>query len=554
MVEEAWARVDAVAKELDGAELSSEQRRAMRAALEGRDALVAMPAGIARVACAVVPARLSPRPTLIVGPRPALLRELHDKLLQRRVPVVRVDGSLGEAARRQALERVAKGGSLVVLTTATYLAGGELVGVLLQTGLAFVAVDDAHTATPTSDEHSPAAGELPQSLAKLGGPPVMALVGPVPAFVRLDVIDALGLRSPVHVETSIVPRSLSLAVVSARGEARERALLELIADLRRPGLVLAPTAREVDAIYATLAGARLPVHRYHSHMAPGERVGEQLNFMLPGRRSVMVATSGLTTPSGLVGVGEEALLDKAPADLGLGLEKRDLRFLIHWAQPASLEQYARELALVGRDGEEATAVLFHDAGDRARHEATLAQSRIPSRHLVHFARALGSLAADARPRTLEALALSSGLSRRVVDALAAILADSGVLSFSSGWVRAGARNEDPGAVGERLAARLDRLRAGDGKRLAAVEAYVSSAGCRAAALARHFGEASADACGRCDVCRGSVLRLDTAAVGSEPAAFGRRASAETFSVRGPGDGALPAAHSKAALAAGRGGR
>ena len=494
-------------------------------------AVVSMPSGLPRAACFVIPSRLLTQPVLVVGPRPAILRELHDRLSQRRVPAIRYDSSLTDSANRQALDRIAAGGPLVVLTTATALIQDEALRALSRSGVALIAVDDAQVATAATDEFNPATTDLSRVFDRLGRPPVMALMGAAAPAARHEVVDALALRSPVHVEAPLLRKNVVLDVLDLRGEARQRALVQLVMSLRRPGVIFAPTAREVDSIYGSLTALRLPVHRYHPHMPPGDRVGEQLNFVLPGRRSIMVATSAFGTASGLVGVGEAALLDKAPQDFGLCFEKRDLRFVLHWSAPASLEQYLREISLAGRDGEESTCVLFHDGSDRARHEALLAQSRIPSRHLTHLAKALEVAAIDGRPRTLESLALSSGLSRKLTEILAAVLDDARLVNVDQGWLRVVVPAPALAAGAQRLASRLDRLRSQDGKRLTAISNYVDTVGCRVAALSRYFGDLGAPACGRCGGCKGSLVPGfdgDAALEGGHT----RRTAAEAFSLGG----------------------
>ncbi|MFO0567055.1 MAG: DEAD/DEAH box helicase [Polyangiaceae bacterium] len=527
-----WQRVDALAKELDTVELVSEQRQAIRAVLEGRDGLVCMPAGFSRSLCFVIPAQLFTQPVLVVGPRPALLRELHDKLVQRRVKAVRLDASLTDGHAKQALERIAEGGPLIVLASPDMLGTDALPRALARSGIALAVVDDAHTVTGVADELSPAGLGLGRALARLGRPPVLALTSHASSAVRHELSEVLDLRSPLVSELPLVRKNLVLDVLGVRGEARQRALVQLVLQLRRPGIVFAPTARDVDAIYGALLALRLPVHRYHPHLPPGDRVGEQLNFLLPGRRSIMVATSAFGSATGVVGVGEASTLDRAPQDFGLTLEKRDLRFVVHWALPPSPEQYLREISLAGRDGEEATAVLFHDGSDRARHEATFAQSRIPSRHLTHFAKALESAAIDGHPRTLESLALSSGLSRKLTEVLAAVLADAGLVSVSQGWLRASVPAHTLLAGAQRLAATLDRLRAQDNRRLSGMSSIVDGSGCIVQRFARYFEQARGEPCGRCGSCKGSVLpTFDVApSVESSPA---RRPPVETFSLGRP---------------------
>jgi ATP-dependent DNA helicase RecQ len=464
---ETWKEVDRVAQELELGELGSDQRKIIRAALEGKDVVATLPSGLARLPSFVVPAKLLAGPTVVVGSRPHLLRELQDRLQQRRVPTLRFDASLSDSEQARALARLAEGGSPLVLCTPSSLLRGELSRVLGALGVALAVIDDAQHAASSSDQLSPSAAELGFGLERLGFPLTMALLGPAVPETRHEVVDVLRLRSPVIVEGHAVRPNIALDVLEARGEVRQRALVQLALELRRPGIIFAPTAREVDAIYGALAALRLPVHRFHPHLPPGERVGEQLNFLLPGRRAILVATSAFASPTGLVGVGEAALVDRAPSDFGLGVEKRDVRFVIHWAPPASLEQYARELALIGRDGEESMAVLFHDPGERGRHESQLAGSRPSARHLLQLAKALEPSTIDGRARTLEALALSSGSSGRITESMAALLEDVGLAALASGWIRALVPARALMAGAERLAHRLDRLRAREHARLPA---------------------------------------------------------------------------------------
>jgi len=380
----------------------------------------------------------------------------------------------------------------------------------------------------TSDEQSPAAHGLGVALARLGSPPTLALLGAATPATQHEVVDRLSLRTPLTLVGAPIRDNVALDVVEARGEVRQRALVQLVLRLRRPGIIFAPTARDVDAIFGALTALRLPVHRYHPHLPPGDRVGEQLNFVLPGRRAIMVATSALFSPSGVVGVGEARELDRAPLDFGLGLEKRDIRFMIHWSTPASLEQYSRELALLGRDGEPSTAVMFHDQSDRSRNEMLLTQMRLGARHLTQLVKTLEPSAIDGHPRTLEALALASGLSRKTSEALAAILDDAGLVQYSAGWVRPLLPARLLAERGHDLTARLERLRAQDSRRLSELSAFLESKGCLRQSLESYFGD-SRGKCGQCSSCRGSLLPT-TSTPDAQERVGARRPPVETFSV------------------------
>ena len=522
-----WKRVDELAGALGISALRTEQRRAIRSVLEGKDTLVALPSGFGKSACYQVPAQLLPQPVVVVSPRAALGREHHDRLLHRRVPAVRLDASVQNGQRKSALARVAQGGPLIVLTTPDELAGAELSEALARTGIALLVVDDAHTVSEWSDELCGAATLLGSLIARLGSPPMMALLGAAPPAVRHDVVDGLGLRAPTVVDDVALRDNIVFETLEARGEVRQRALVQLVMRLRRPGIIYAGTPREVDAIHAALGAARVPVHRYHPELPAGERVGEQLNFMLPGRRTVMVATSAFAPHAGLVGLGEAHHMDRAPDGFGLGLDKRDVRFVIHWGAPASLEQYAREIGAAGRDGELSHAVILFEPGDSSRNAATLARHRIAAQHLSSFVRALEARAMEATSIAVESLALESGLTRSTADTLALVLDSAGLVSYRAGWLTPSVPTALLMEQARRLATRIGTLRAQDEKRLEAVSRYVggSPSECRRVALARYFGTAGLARCGKCSACGEPSLVTTT-----DSDAPRRREPARDFSV------------------------
>jgi ATP-dependent DNA helicase RecQ len=504
---EDFTRLEALAQTLDVSPLCSERKRAITAVMEGRDAALMLPSGFGRAACWLLGSQLFDQPTLVLCVRPRILLELQAKLQHKRIASVRIDESLSAAALEAALSRVRSGGSLVVLATPRAAAASGLVSALAAPGVALVAVEDAEVACPASHEVSPAALGLGALLDRLGRPPTLAVFGASSPEVRHDAGRALGLRRPAVINGPVVRDEIVLDAVEARGETRLRELVALVEPLRRPGIVFCSSAEEVDVIYGALRERRLPVHRFHGAMAAGERAGEQLNFLLPGRRSIMIATSAFGATGGLVGVGEAATLDRTPEHFGLGLDKRDLRFVIHSAPPPSLEQYLREVALVGRDGQEGLSVVFHDPDDRVRQEIRLDSLRVSPRQVALLVRALELSAVDGRPRTLEALAIGSGLNRRSAETVARVLEDAGAVELDGGWVRAtrGGPLGAPGdftAIASRVTVALERLRNEDARRLEAIWALLSGGGCLRAGVARHFGELGGPSCGRCNACVG----------------------------------------------------
>jgi ATP-dependent DNA helicase RecQ len=538
VTQDTWQDVERAALRLGIDALRPDQRRVIRAALEGRDALVSLPSGSGKSACYLVPALLLPQPVLVVSGRPRLLRSQCDRLLQRRIPVAWLDHR-GGRERAPALAQLAAGGPLVVIATPEALRSQEIVSALCRSGLSLAVIDGAHAVSEWSDELRPACAGLAETLAKLGRPPLLALVGATTPATRHDIRSVLGLRSPELIEGAALRENLALDVVECRGEVRQRLLVELVMRLRRPGIVYCSTPREVDAVHAALSALRLPVHRYHGQLAPGERLGEQLNFMLPGRRSIMVATSGFTPAGTMAGVGEAELVERAPDGFGLGLDKRDLRFVIHYGAPASLEQYAREVGLAGRDGEPATAVLLHAPEDRSRNETLLAQLRLVPAHVLALARALEPRAIDSGNATLEALALSAALSRRTTELVAEALEDAGAIARTDGWARVLVDLPALFERARRLTAWLETLRKQDMHRLGAVAAYCANSGCRSAFLARYFGAATSGARCGCGACKPGSHPVSSTGAGPDELPR-RRPPAQEFSVTRAGELREPA--------------
>ncbi|MBK8995828.1 MAG: hypothetical protein IPM35_08795 [Myxococcales bacterium] len=310
-----------------------------------------------------------------------------------------------------------------------------------------------------------------------------------PRRSRATVVDALGFSLAGPRRAPLVGKNIALDVLEGCGARRASARScdscsssgGRVPDLRahRPRVWTPSTAR------SPRCGCQYTLPRAH---APAIRVGEQLNFMLPGRRSIMVATSARSgSPSGVVGVGEAALLDKGPADFGLCLEKKDLRFVLHWSARRSLGAVPCGKDRPRRAGRRRdTCVLFHDSSDRARHEASLAQARIQSRHLTHLAKALEPAAIDAR-RARWVAGARERPGRKLTETWRRSWTTRVWSTCRQGWLRVTGSAPALSAGAQRLAARLDRLRAQDGRRLGGVSAYAEVSGCRLAALARYFG-------------------------------------------------------------------
>ena len=458
---------------------------AVAALLGGRDLLLTLPSGgtPSWLGSAAEQAR---RPCLLVVPSEFVVER--EARLATRIATLRIDGSLRPAEREQALERLRARGALVVLSDPEALQAQEVRDALMRVRVALVVVEQAQRASSSSPDFDPAFAVLAAALARFTAAPRAVVLSASTAIVRRDVERAFSLRAALPLAASACPESVTLQTV--RASPGDASFVDLVSRLPRPGVVFCATPQDADAAYAALRARRVPVHRYHAAMSAGERGGELIQFTLPGRRAVLVATSAFApAPPG----ASEAL-----RGFGLGFEDRELYFVAHWQAPASLEQYAREVGLAAR-ARAATCVLAYDPGARRLLETQLASASPIADHLRACATALAVQSA-AGYTTLERLALDAGIGRRGLELAVNLMSRAGLVKHASGWVRP--RLAGP-ALAERaaeLAASLDQARLGGASRLDTVEAYATSTGCLEAFLADYFGLDGAAHCGRCSGC------------------------------------------------------
>ncbi|HEV8244322.1 MAG TPA: RecQ family zinc-binding domain-containing protein [Polyangiaceae bacterium] len=520
-----FQQIDECARRLGIALPDPELRRAIAAALSGADALAVTPDFEAVKLAALSCAEQIGEPTLLISPVASELRAMVDRNAGGGVALVRLDAKLPAAERGRVLSRLEKGGPLLVLLGPGELNKLDFSRACARSGIGLVIVDEAHVLASFTHELRPSLSGLVDKLQPWGRPPLLAMTRPVPSALRRDIAEALKLRRPLLAEGGPIRDNVVLSSHIARGEERQSRLIELVRRLSPPGIVYCAQPHDVDAVYACLASLQLDVHRHHSGLPPDERTSELAAWSAPERRAIMVATSGFSTPSGALGLSEEE--DATAAGFGRALERRDVRFVIHHQAPPSLEQYVREIGCAGADGEPAHAVLLYDSAHSSFNDALLAQQRFRPQHLEDLTRALQAASLENRPLTIEALALSSGHSRRTMDRMTALAADAGLIEKVAGWVRSSTPSTELALACRRLVARLVELRNQDGRRLDAVAEYAEAPGCRTVALFRYFG-CERSRCGRCSHC--APVHEQRAATGAYPV---RRPAAQSFSVGPP---------------------
>ena len=471
--------------------LRPEQESAMLAVLNGQDAVVALPTGFGKSLIYQVPAMILERPTVVVSPLIALMADQERALRSRGVPVVVLHSRLRAAERRATIEQIEHGGQLVVLTTPETLEAQATAPSFERARPGLLCVDEAHCISEWGHDFRPSYLRLGTTRERLGNPPALALTATATPRVRGDIADRLRLRDPVVLIAPAHRENLRLSVEIVPGPSKSGAAGRLIRALRRPGIIYCATTVAVDQLAGALRRAGIPVVRYHGKMRVAERAAAQRQFMQPSRRLIMVATSAF----------------------GMGIDKPNIRYIVHYQAPGSLEQYVQEIGRAGRDGRPAHCILLFDAADLDIQERLQAMSRPTVWHLVRLETALTAWASEHRSPTAAALAYSAGVPARIGEALLSDLEQAGLIvrdqesridvTVPLETFRAGARD---------LVAKLKKFRYEGEHRLRTVAHYAQSEECRSVFLRRYFGEEHPPRCGICDRCR----VIDAAAISVSP--------------------------------------
>ncbi len=469
-----------VARERLGVQrLHPEQAQAIESVLGCRDTLVVLPTGFGKSLIYQVPAVLFDRPTIVISPLISLMRDQERKLRQRHVPVVRIDSTLRAATRRQVLARVAKGGSLIVLTTPETLES-LAESTFAATKPALLCIDEAHCISEWGHDFRPAYLRLGAQRKVLGKPVMLALTATATPHVRKDIIQRLGMKKPVEVVAPPHRPNLRFAVHIAPGDQKITTAARLIRRLRRPGIIYCATTKAVDQVAGALARAQIPSARYHGKMKASERTSTQRKFMKSKRRMVMVATSAF----------------------GMGIDKPDIRYIVHYQAPGSLEQLVQESGRAGRDGKRSDCILLFDRDDLRIQEHLQKQGRADPAQIRRVTKALGSWFDEGKTVTPKELALSARVPLTVARSCAAQLEELGLTTMvKRGHYASRVALEELRAGAHELAKRLETLRRQDEKRLAALAEYADTEECRSRFIRRYFGETSPPKCGICDNCR-----------------------------------------------------
>ena len=473
--------------------LHPEQVDAFHAALAERDTFVVLPTGYGKSLIYQVLAMLAQRPVVTLFPLIALMQDQERALLTRGIPVVRLDSTLGKRARAAALARLEQGGQLIVLTTPETLESADVRKVFETTAPALLCVDEAHCISEWGHDFRPAYLRVGLERAALGNPQILALTATATPRVQEDLMERLGMRNAAVVSAPPHRTNLRLSARVAHGNLKFVAAGKLLKRLTRPGIVYCATTKAVDEIYAALRRARIPAVRYHGKMTKTERVKAQKRFTRRGPRLVMVATTAF----------------------GMGIDKPNIRYILHYQVPGSIEQYVQEAGRAGRDGRTSECIVLYDPSDLDIQKHLNERSHATFSQLRRIGHSLSAWLVNNRSAEVGDLALGAQVPVTTCRAICGQLEEAGLIERDA-EKRYHARVEPEALVSgiEDLAARLDTKQRQDSRRLQAMAEYAGSDECRSVFIRKWFGEEDPPRCGHCDRCR-RLSELDRAVIGKK---------------------------------------
>ena len=334
------------------------QAEIVDAALAGRDVLAVMPTSAGKSICYQVPAlALAERAggiTLVVSPLISLMADQVRALNQMGVAASYLNSALSNAERAEVLRGVAAGVVRLLYVAPERLDDPTFADIVTTRGVSLLAVDEAHCISQWGNDFRPSYQRIIEFLDALPArPPVMALTATATRAVRRDIVSALGLHDRFEVVASFDRPNLSFAVARPRGSAeKDRMLVSFVRErAERSGIVYCSSRRAVEEVCELLRNEGLLATRYHAGLSAEERGRNQDDFLYD-RARVMVATNAF----------------------GMGIDKSNVSYVVHYNLPLSLENYYQEAGRAGRDGTKADCLLLYSPGDVYTAEFLLSRS------------------------------------------------------------------------------------------------------------------------------------------------------------------------------------
>ena len=448
------------------ADFRANQEAVCRAVVAGQDVLLVMPTGSGKSLCYQLPGIALGGTTLVISPLIALMEDQVVKLRQRGFAVEQIHSGRERPALRQACIDYLEGKLQFLFIAPERLRVPGFPEMLAKRKPALVAVDEAHCISQWGHDFRPDYRTLGQHLPSFRPAPVIALTATATPIVQNDIAAQLDLGAGGRFIHGFRRDNIAIEIVEAPPNQRAGLVRELLSvDARRPAIVYAPTRAQSETLALSL-NRDIPAAAYHAGLGPAIRQRAQAEF-LSGKLEVIVATIAF----------------------GMGIDKPNVRTVIHTALPGSVEAYYQEIGRAGRDGLPSRAVLMHSYADRHTHDFFFERDYPP---VVVLDRIFAALTEESQPKEqlqralrIDADEFDKALEKLWIHGGAAVDFAENVTLGRTGW-------RDPYlSQAEQKLAQLDQIMR-----------FAEASRCRMSLLVGHFGDVAGarQPCGICDFC------------------------------------------------------
>ena len=316
------------------------QQEAIDAILQQKDVLAVMPTGAGKSICYQIPALMLPGITLVISPLISLMQDQVENLRQSGIPAACLNSSMSFEEYQQVLSGAAAGMFRLIYVAPERLTTEAFLRFAAHSTISMITVDEAHCVSQWGQDFRPSYLEIAKLTQQLPQRPILtAFTATATEQVKRDIIQLLGLQDPVAISTGYNRSNLYFAV--QRPQNKKKALLDLMRKFsKKSGIVYCSTRKLVEEVCETLQDAGIAATRYHAGLPDWERTANQEEFLYD-HAQVMVATNAF----------------------GMGIDKPDVRFVIHYNMPKNMESYYQEAGRAGRDGEPSSCILLYSGQD-----------------------------------------------------------------------------------------------------------------------------------------------------------------------------------------------
>ncbi|HFU7054522.1 DNA helicase RecQ [Bacillus cereus group sp. RP37] len=316
------------------------QDETIKNVLDGKDTVCIMPTGGGKSICYQIPALVFEGTTLVISPLISLMKDQVDTLVQNGISATYINSSISITEANQRIQLAKQGHYKLLYVAPERLDSMEFVDQLMDMKIPMIAIDEAHCISQWGHDFRPSYLHIHRILDYLPEKPlVLALTATATPQVREDICNTLGINQENTIMTTFERENLSFSVI--KGQDRNAYLADYIRqNQKESGIIYAATRKVVDQLYEDLMKAGVSVSKYHAGMSDNDR-NEQQELFLRDEVSVMVATSAF----------------------GMGIDKSNIRYVIHYQLPKNMESYYQEAGRAGRDGLDSACILLYSSQD-----------------------------------------------------------------------------------------------------------------------------------------------------------------------------------------------